>query len=119
MPPIFEAGHYLCSELVRVGFRSLRGEARRVVGNLEEISAERAVLLLEVPVPPQTELCFASQGRRFQTVAESCVHDPPLGYIVSLRFAGDYRWNPADFTPAHMLRVRDASRIAEAAAPRC
>jgi len=117
MPQVFEAGHYLCSELVRVSFRTARGESRHVVGNLEEICPERAVLLLDVPVSPQANMWFASGGRRFAAVAESCVHDPPLGYIVSLRFAGRYRWNPGDFEPAHMLRVRDASRTADAAAP--
>jgi len=115
MPEVFEAGYYLCSELVRVSFRTAFGTTRQVVGNLEEISAERAVLLLDAPVSPQTTLWFTSHGRRFQTIAESCIDDPPLGYRVSLRFAVGYRWNPANFTPAHMLRVRDASR-AEAAA---
>jgi hypothetical protein len=116
MPQVFEAGHYLCSELVRVSFRTVRGETRLVVGNLEEICAERAVLLLDVPVSPQTSVWFGARGRRFDTVAESCVHDPPLGFLVSLRFAGRYRWNPADFAPTHMLRVRDAARTADAAA---
>jgi len=116
MPQGPEVGHYLCSELVRVSFRTARGETRHVVGNLEEICAERAVLLLDTPVSPQTDLWFASRGRRFGAVAESCVHEPPLGYLVSLRFAGRYRWNPADFTPTHMLRVREASQTAQAAA---
>jgi len=115
MPQLPEAGRYLCSELVRVSFRTVRGETRHVIGNLEEICAERAVVLLEAPISPQTNVWFASGGRRFGTVVESCVHDPPLGYMVSLRFAGRYRWNPADFAPAHMLRVRDASPMATAA----
>jgi hypothetical protein len=116
MPQSRAAGHYLCSELVRVSFRTVRGETRHVVGNLEEICAERAVVLLDAPVSPQTNLWLGARGRRFGAVVESCVHDPLLGYLLSLRFAGRYRWNPADFEPAHMLRVRDASPTAKAAA---
>jgi len=114
MPEHSEAGRFLCSELVEVCLFAACGEAWQVVGNLEEISPEAAVLLLDVPARKHSRLSFTAGHRRFSAVVESCAYEPPLGYMVSIRFAGGYRWSLKDFAPAHFLRAREKPSLARA-----
>jgi hypothetical protein len=110
MPDHGDQWRYLCSELVTVYYESAPGAIRQLAGNLEEISSETAVLLLDTSVRRGHALSFLAQNREFRSVVDSWVYEPPLGYFVSVRFSGGYQWREEDFRPEHLLKVARPAR---------
>lgn len=110
MPEQCGKWHYLCSELVRVDYEAGPGNIQKLVGNLEEISPASAVLLLDTNVRQGHALSFPAQKRQLRGVVESWVYEPPLGYFVSVRFEGEYKWSEEHFQPEHLLKVLRSTR---------
>jgi len=101
---------YLCSELVRVEYEATPGVILELDANLEEISPQAAILLLDTSVRRGRPVSFRVQDRELRGVVDSWVYEPPLGYFVSIHFENGYEWHEAHFEPSHLLKVARAAR---------
>jgi hypothetical protein len=104
---------YLCSELVTVTYEDRPGQIRQTVANLEEISAQSALVLFEeepilgapISLTPQDSL--SAKGRDLFGVIRGRLHDAALGWYAIVAFDG--AWSRDWFSPKHLLAICDCS----------
>jgi hypothetical protein len=101
---------YLCSELVTVTYEEQPGEIRQTIANLEEISTDRAVVLLEDQPQLGASISLAIKGCDFFGVIKARLHDTALGWFAIVAFDAASLWNRAQFAPRHLLGMCECSR---------
>jgi hypothetical protein len=111
------AARMLCSELVQVHFRDERGRARRLLGNLEDISLSGLCIQVDDPVPLNTALRIRHPKGEFSGSVRYCLFRE-IGYFLGVQFEEGCRWSPEQFTPHHMLDLRTLVVRRAAAGPR-
>jgi hypothetical protein len=95
----------LCAELMDIRWKDKTGRSRRVVGNLEDISASGACLQLETAIPLHMKVTLMHPTGDLMGVVRYCVFKD-IGYFVGVQFDDDVKWNPKEFRPQHLLDPR-------------
>jgi hypothetical protein len=88
---------FLCSELVTVTFEQEPGEIRQTVANLEEISTDSAVVLLDEKPNLGASISLSVKGRDLFGTVKGCLFDAALGWfaIVALESRMVFSQTPA------------------------
>lgn len=102
--------HYLCSEIVTVTYEDQAGEIRQTIANLEEISSDKAVLLVEEPPHLEATISLAIQGRDLFGVVRARLHNTALGWFAIVSLDAASRWGREWFVPKHLLAVCGCSQ---------
>ena len=97
--------HYLCSELVTVTFEQQPGEICQQTANLEEISADSAVVLLEEKPRLGSSISLSLKGRDLFGVITARLHDAALGWFTVVMLDAASLWHRDWFSPKHLLEV--------------
>jgi hypothetical protein len=97
--------HYLCSELVTVTYEEQPGEIRQAIGNLEEISSDCAVVLLDEEPRLGSPISLAVNDRDLFGIIKARVYDPTLGWFAIVGLDTASRWRRQWFSPKHLLEV--------------
>ena len=100
---------YLCSELVTVMYEDLPGEFFQVHGNLEEISMNRAVVLLDQRPRLGSPISLEIKGHDLFGVMTSSLYDRTLGWYVTITLEPESSWRRGSFTPEHLLSICECS----------
>lgn len=101
---------YLCSELVTVTYEHQPGEIRQTVANLEEISTETAVVLLEEEPDLGVSISLAVKGCDLFGVVSARIHDAVLGWYAIVALDAASLWSRGWFAPQHLLGTCDCSQ---------
>ena len=96
---------YLCSELVTVTYEEQPGEIRQTVANLEEISYDCAVVLMEDEPPVGSSISFAVKDRDLFGIIKACLYDAALGWYAIVGLDAASRWHRDWFSPKHLLEI--------------
>jgi hypothetical protein len=96
---------YLCSELVTVTYEPQPGDIRQAVANLEEISADSAVVLLEERPSLGASISLSLRGRDLFGIIKGSFFDAFLGWYAIIAFDAVSLWNPAWCSPKHLLAL--------------
>jgi hypothetical protein len=96
---------YLCSELTTVTYEDQPGEIFQTMANLEEISADGAVVLLEQQPSIGSSISLSIQGRDLFGVVKGTLHDTDLGWYVTVAFDAASLWNPRWLKPKHLVAI--------------
>jgi hypothetical protein len=96
---------YLCSELVTVTYEEQPGEIRQTIANLEEISENCAVVLLEEKPSLGACISLASKGRDLFGVIRARLYDATLGWFVIIALDAASLWHREWFSPRHLLAM--------------
>lgn len=96
---------YLCSELVTVTYEEQPGEIRQATANLEEISTNSAVVLLEERPKLGSSISLAVKGRDLFGVIRASLYDATLGWFVVVGLDAKSAWNRDWFSPQHLLNI--------------
>jgi hypothetical protein len=94
---------FLCSQLVKVVYEDHPGELRQATANLEEISTNSAVVLLEEKPRLGSPILLAINGHDLFGVITSSLYDATLGWFVTAALDPDSTWRRDWFTPKHLL----------------
>jgi len=86
-----------------VTYEQRPGEIRQTAANLEEISTDTAIVLLEDEPRLGASISLAIQGRDLFGVIAGCVYDATLGWFVSVALDTASQWSRGWFTPSHLL----------------
>ena len=96
---------FLCSELVTVTFEQQPGEIRQTVANLEEISTDSAVVLLDEKPNLGASISLSIKGRDLFGVVKGCLHDAALGWFAIIALDAASLWSRDWFSPKHLLAM--------------
>jgi hypothetical protein len=100
---------YLCSEIVKVIYEDQPGEVYQIIGNLEEISASNAVVLLENRPRLGSPISLEIKGRDLFGVITSSVYDATLGWFITVTLDAASSWRRDSIAPQHLLALCDCS----------
>jgi hypothetical protein len=103
---------YLCSELVTVTYEQRPGQIRQALGNLEEISASTAVVLLHKKPRLGASISLSVQGHDLFGVIAARDYDARLGWLTTVNLEAHSQWSPEWFAPQHSLDLWTWSREA-------
>ena len=107
---------FLCSEQVKVMYEDESWSTYCTVANLEGISSNSAILLLDELPPPWRPIAFSLKGQDLYGIVESIELDEVLGCFVTIRLDSRYDWRNQSSLPDHFLAL--GKPIREAAIPR-
>jgi hypothetical protein len=96
---------FLCSELVTVTLEEQPGEIRQTIANLEEISWDCAVVLLEEQPKLGLSISLAVKDRDLFGVIKASLHDAALGWYAIVGLDAASRWRREWFRPQHLLEI--------------
>lgn len=99
------SSHYLCSELIPVLYEDISGVTRRLIANLEEISTQSALVLVESEMERGCSVAMSIKGHDLYGHVESCSHDEMLGWFVKVHLHRDSHWSGRRFLPEHFLAL--------------
>ncbi len=105
IPDMVHSCQYLCSELVTVTYEEQPGEIRQTTANLEEISAECAVVLLEEKPSLGSTISLSVKGRDLFGVIKANLYDATLGWFAVVALDAASHWDPDWFSPKHLLEI--------------
>jgi len=97
--------HYLCSEIVSIVRLSGRRRMPALDGNLEEIGARRAVILLQDPLPKGMRIRVEVKGCQLVGAVKSCKVDRLLGCFIEIQLESQSQWSEKWFVPQHLFRL--------------
>jgi hypothetical protein len=100
---------YLCSELITVTYEDQPGEIFQTMANLEEISAESAIVLLEQQPSIGSSISLSIQGRDLFGVIQGSLEDEALGWYVTVAFDAASLWNPRWLKPKHLVAIPECT----------
>ena len=95
----------MCADMVEVSWKDRRGNCKRTVGLLEDISPSGACLQLDMPLPRGTEICWNCSRREFTGSVQYCVYRE-TGYFIGVRMLPESRWSKRMYAPQHLLDLR-------------
>jgi hypothetical protein len=96
----------LCAEMVQLIYRDERGNQRRRIANLEDISLCGVCLQVESRIPDDTRVIIRyGDGQLVGTVRYCSFRDE--GYFIGIQFADGCRWSTKHFMPQHLLDPRE------------
>ena len=96
---------FLCSELVTVTYEEQPGEIYQRTANLEEISTDRAVVLLDEKPQLGAPISLALKGHDLFGVVTSRMYDTTLGWFVTVTLDAASKWRNDWFAPEHLLTM--------------
>jgi len=96
---------FLCSEIVKVCWRSTARGSKVLTANLEEISRYGATLVSEEPLPADAEVDIACQNFILRGKTSKSMWDE-IGYSTWVEFQLDSQWSPDWFRPRHLLNLK-------------
>ena len=96
---------YLCSQIVSITVGEPERNPRVMLGNLEEIDRDRAVVLLDAPVSNGAEIVVKAEEAALHGHASRWSFVPALGYLVDVRLSERSRWTPERWKPEYLLEV--------------
>lgn len=96
---------YLCSQIVSVTIGEPEKNPREILGNLEEIDTDRAVVLLDTPVSTGAQVVLKAEETALHGLAGKWSFEPALGYFLDIRLLGHSLWSPDRFSPSHLLAI--------------
>ena len=96
---------YLCSELVTVTFEEAPGEIRQHHANLEEISTESAVVLLDEEPRLGAAISIALSSCDLYGTVVARMFDTVLGWFVTIRLDAASMWNRLSAPPKYLLEL--------------
>jgi len=100
---------YLCSELVTVTYEEQPGEIRQMVANLEEISTESVVVLLDDEPRLGSSISLTVKDRDLFGIIKARVYDATLGWFAIIGLDAASRWRREWFAPKHLLEICECS----------
>jgi len=92
----------LCADIVFVCWADPAGRTRRANALLEDISVHGAGLLIEIDLPPGTEVALEHAQMHMRGTVRYCVYRE-FGYCVGIEFQAGSEWSRSQSTPKHML----------------
>lgn len=95
----------LCADLVDVRWKDETGRNKRVIANLEDISASGACLQMDEQIPLETRVRMSYPKGEFNGVVRYCVFRE-IGYFLGLEFENGTTWSHQEFKPMHLLDPR-------------
>jgi hypothetical protein len=96
---------YFCADLVEVTW-SEGGRERHSIANLEDISPSGVCLMLEISLPPGTEVSARFGADDLKGVVRHSSRGE-AGYLIGIEFAPDSRWSSDHYRPQHLLDPQD------------
>jgi len=96
---------FLCSELVTVIYEEQPGKIRQTVANLEEISEDCAVLLLEEKPRLSSPISLAVKDHDLFGVIKASFFDAALGWFTVVGLDAASKWHRSWFSPKHLLEI--------------
>ena len=100
---------FLCSELVTVTYEEQPGEIRQTIANLEEISTDCAVVLLEEKPTLGSSISLSVKGRDLFGVIKASLYDATLGWYAIIGLDASSLWRREWFSPKHLLDICSCS----------
>jgi hypothetical protein len=95
--------HYLCSELVTVIYEEQPCKLCQATANLEEISSNSAMVLLDERPRLGSPISLTVKGHELSGVITSRLYDTTLGWLVGIALDSDSTWRREWFSPKHLL----------------
>jgi hypothetical protein len=77
------------------------------MGNLEEIGARSALVLIECPLAVGSRVHIACRSHLLKGTTTSCTFHHALGYFLEIELAPASRWSRRWFVPQHFLPRRE------------
>ena len=106
----------LCSDLVTVEWQCQQRGVRSVTAVLDDISPDRACLLLEHPLPAKTMVRLNCGDCRLRGNVSYCRFQDRTGFQVGVEFAEGERWSVDRYRPRYLL---DPSTLPPCMASEC
>lgn len=97
--------HYLCSELVTVTYEEEPGEIYQRTANLEEISSDSAVVLMDDKPRLGSSISLSLRGCDLFGVITARLHDVALGWYAVVLLDAETLWNREWVSPKHLLEI--------------
>ncbi len=91
----------ICADLVNIGWTDKSGQARRAVGNLEDISLSGACVQVELPVPIGTAIRIDHSSGILLGEVRYCIYRE-IGYFLGIEFDEGSRWSLRRYRPQHL-----------------
>ena len=99
----FDDPHYLCSELVLMVCEDNDAGPRCFVGNLEEISARRAVVLIDAHMTRGAIVTIRCNGERLRGFVRHSTFERGLGMFTEVDLFMESCWTGERFAPQHQF----------------
>ncbi len=96
---------YLCSQIVSITIGEPERKPRVILGNLEEIAKDRAVVLLDTPVTKGAQVVVKADKADLHGHAAQWNFEPELGYFLNVKLSEQSRWSLERFRPEHLLEI--------------
>jgi hypothetical protein len=96
---------FLCSELITVTYEDQPGEIRQTIANLEEISTDSAVVLLEEKPNVGASISLSVKGRDLFGVIKGSLYDAALGWFAIVALDTASLWSRNWFSPKHLFAM--------------
>jgi hypothetical protein len=112
----------LCSDLITVEWRAELDAVQRVPAVLKEVSARRACLLLEHPIPAKTLVRLICGTCRLRGEVSYCLLRGQDRYRMAVLFTASETWSPDRCRPEHLVDLRtlpSCSQAGECTASTC
>lgn len=103
---------HLCSHLVRIQIEGAQQAAQ--LGNLEQIDAFEALVVLEEPLPTQVEVHLQAEGISVPAYVELC-RRRQTDFEAVLIFRDGFQWSPEVWKPDHLYRLENKAKGAAGA----
>ena len=97
----------LCADLVEVCWYDRTGHSRSTMANLEEVSPHGVHLVVDVALPPGTDLVFRMKRGDMTATVRDCRHEPDFGFAVAAQLPKKHRWKSQ---PRHLFDPRGLER---------
>jgi hypothetical protein len=110
--------YHLCSELVSVARLSGRHSAQALDGNLEEIGAWSALLLMQSALRIRTKVRVIVKNHELIGCVRSCTFDGLLGFFIEIVLDPESRWSEKWFVPERLFALRPSMRYFTEPAPK-
>lgn len=102
---------FLCSHLVRIRPKSSQDSSETAL--LEEIEPSAVVLVSSQSHPKGCELVLATDGFEADLEVVECASRDD-SFVIRAIFAAGRRWNPREWSPAHLFELKPKANAAGA-----
>lgn len=95
----------MCADLVDVCWVDRKGQLKRTIANLEDISESGVCLQVDEELPLGTEIHISYPNGDFAGTVKYCVYRE-IGFFLGIQFGSNVKWNQKRFHPQYMFDPR-------------
>ena len=103
----------MCADLVDVCWVDRKGQLKRTIANLEDISESGVCLQVDEELSLGTDIHISYPNGDFSGTVKYCVYRE-IGFFIGIQFGSNVKWNQKRYRPQYMF---DPRRLVEAEKP--